>query len=652
MGNNMIIKEQQSSIINADFKDKKVTKPTELSKKEFGEFFNEISKEFFEDINMGNPNLCAIPDNVRVPKYRNFLHEFNGNTYSIHIERVKDEKYLMTAHIVLNDVITDVKMVKTIYNNKSPKKPTFRTDVYCQKQANSRFEHISLDGKGKSNEYTFKEQVHSANARLNCELAQKDFAMIKEQMINMAKGDTYSLVNAGVANVSDLPDMFVMENAGITKSSEIIPANKFGEVKVSDDLYVTLDTSQNARLPKMYLGECNTQEILYNTLDKIFKVYKGRIEPFIALGTAILCVFIEDFWKKRSGYPVVFLEGKTQQGKSLVQGIIMNIFGYSSNCKIASTSTHNGIATACFENNGIPQIINDYKIEEFDTNSFEHYIKAMNEGDVKRRQSKTSNHNDMYYCTSGIFSSNFTPPAKQEILNRLLLLYFPENGIDTTYIDEKFGNDERRSKILAEIFKINFNDLYDVIEQTQDWFISLNLWDKKCRETYNLALAYTGIAYLEKFADYTIPDKNKRFLEYCEWYHDFFTKTVNKVELFLRAIPSLIAKRNLEVNMHYMFEEKDGKYYFIFDTQDCIYAYNSSLESIENKLDPQRFAKDLKASHYYKDRKTKYYSRRKGGTKASSTILDLTEYSELENIKKVIENDLRVMDATRAIMPK
>ena len=84
-----------------------------------------------------------------------------------------------------------------------------------------------------------------------------------------------------------------------------------------------------------------------------------------------------------------------------------------------------------------------------------------------------------------------------------------------------------------------------------------------------------------------------------------------------------------------MFEEKDGKYYFIFDTQDCIYAYNSSVESIESKLDPQRFAKDLKASHYYKDRKTKYYSRRKGGTKASSTILDLTEYSELENIKKV-----------------
>ena len=74
MGNNIILKEQQSSIINADFKDKKVTKPTELSKKEFGEFFNEISKEFFEDINMGNPNLCPIPDNVRIPKYRNFLH--------------------------------------------------------------------------------------------------------------------------------------------------------------------------------------------------------------------------------------------------------------------------------------------------------------------------------------------------------------------------------------------------------------------------------------------------------------------------------------------------------------------------------------------------------------------------------------------------
>ncbi|MEI8390019.1 MAG: hypothetical protein WCG23_09060 [bacterium] len=263
----------------------------------------------------------------------------------------------------------------------------------------------------------------------------------------------------------------------------------------------------------------------------------------------------------------------------------------------------------------------------------------MSEGGVRKKLESGKKYNNMYFSTSAIYSSNYMPIMKDKVFNRLLPLYFPENGINTNAIDSSFVNNLKLSRVLAEVFKIPLEQIIRLVDDAENKIIKSGIWANKDRESNNTAIALTGIAILEMISGYKIPNRDPLFCEYCEWYKSFFKKMQTSVNKFLIAFPTLIQKRILNQNEHFMIEQSEERCILTIDTQICLQIYNTYASNVDFSLriDEKMFPYDLKASPYFIERTTKYYKNRKGNKDASSTILDITNSIESESILYALE---------------
>lgn len=408
-------------------------------------------------------------------------------------------------------------------------------------------------------------------------------------------------------------------------SNGVIKADEDGTIYVND-CAIKLDDSYKDKLPKLYVGEVDIKDLLQNFFLQAEQVYKNRLDIFLALGTSIMTIFIDNIWIRYPGFPVIYLYGATKQGKSLLQGIISNIFGYSNKNVSMGNSTDNAIAMKCHRANAIPVLINDFDYYKSQGVAFENNIVQFYEGGVREKMYDGAVINRMPINTTAIFSSNYLPCDKPKVFNRVLPVYFPENGIDTKFIDDKFVNDERRSLIIAELMKFPKEAILDKISKVENWLLQSKFFKLKDRESNNVAIAYTGLIMLETISGYIISDKESKLKDYCEWYENLFANENAPVERFIKALPTLVNKSKMKKGVHYHAEIKDGKFLFTFDFANCINIYNEVfLEGdITRFIDKRMFGADLKNSKYFVCRGNHRFNNAKG--QGYSYTLDLTSH--------------------------
>lgn len=289
-------------------------------------------------------------------------------------------------------------------------------------------------------------------------------------------------------------------------------------------------------------------------------------------------------------------------------------------------STDNAIAMKCHRANAIPVLINDFDYYKSQGVAFENNIVQFYEGGVREKMYDGVVMNRMPINTTAIFSSNYLPCDKPKVFNRVLPVYFPENGIDTKFINDKFVNDERRSLIIAELMKFPKDAILDKISEVENWLLQSKFFKSKDRESNNVAIAYTGLLMLETMSGYIIPDKESKLKDYCEWYENLFANENAPVERFIKALPTLVNKSKMKKGVHYHAEIKNGKFLFIFDFANCINIYNEVfLEGdITRFIDKRMFGADLKNSKYFVCRGNHRFNNAKG--QGYSYTLDLTSH--------------------------
>lgn len=601
--------------------DTNIKTPTDILKKDFPDYLSELTEDIEQNVKFGYPLIKTIPQNVKNMAVGQELLKRGNNIYQYKVDCTKSGKWKITISKLINASIKKIKPTILISNNKSVVPNTANIQLLFVMDNGKTSEPVILSNKAKSNYKDFNLAVNQSNNRIITKLDDTSFTLLMEDLNKQEQETVLTFTNAGRVNYKGINGRLYQN--GYLDNGEIIPANEYNEVKVGTKT-LALDTSRLSHLPKIYLGEYDTKTELYNLLLQTEKIYKGRIEPFLCLGASILCVYLEEIWGNLTGFPVIYLQGNTKQGKSLIQGVVANIYGYNKKQMSMGNSTDNAIALKCSTTNSTPIVINDYDMFKTQSTGFENNVVHFYETGIREKLFNGSDFNLQPISSTAIYSSNYMPCIKEKIFNRLLPLYFPDNGIDTSEITNSYTNDTRRSKILAEVQKFGWDKVQTLIEGIEQKIISWEVFPNKDRESNNVSIAFTGLFLLESISGYTLPNRNKLIYEYCQWYQNLLEKSETPVDSFLNALPTLFHAKVLKQKVHFKLRLKEGRIIFIFDTQECIKLFNSHVAqtgAYHLTLNEKTFCKDLQASKYYISRTTVKYMHKQ----ASSTSLDITD---------------------------
>lgn len=601
--------------INEQIQAMVVDSPMELAKMDYDEWFNTITPRFSKTVQFGTNDTIKIPLDVAIPHIKKKIFYHDNNTYLQSIEyhgKGKSRIPVVVIKKIINAIPYKIDLQVIISNNRTEEKPTATVGLVFKLDNEKTSKPFILDSRGKTKYSEFVLAANKSNNRLQFYLDDESFLLLMEKINQQKNETTIVFKNAGAVNYKDLSGR-LYKNAYLDING-VIEANEDNIVKVND-LSIKLDDSCKDKLPTLSLKKIDLDELLKQFMLQTEKIYKNNFNIFLALGASIMTIYIVKIWEKFPGFPIIYLYGATKQGKSLIQGVISNFFGFSNKNVSMGNSTDNAIAMKCHRANAIPILINDFDYYKSQGFAFENNIVQFYEGGIREKMYDGSVMNRMPINTTAIFSSNYLPIDKPKVFNRLLPIYFPENGIETSFIDDNYVNNEARSQILIGLMRIPINIVLDKIKEVENWMLESNLFKIKDRESNNVAIAYTGVLLLELIAGYRIEDKEGKLKQYCEWYNNLFTEENTPVERFLNALPTLVNKSKLKKKQHYHAEIKDNKFLFTFDFATCLSIYNDFITdngSFSNYLDKRMFGADLRSSKYFVEKGNHRFDNFKG----------------------------------------
>lgn len=603
---------------------KVVDSPLLYAKKDFHEWLESIKSGIPKYTQFGTNWTIKLPKNVAEPDIKKEILFYENCTYCFNQTGVGKNKIpVVIIKKLVNGIPWGIDLQLLISNNRTEEKPV-ATICLVFKLDNGKFSKpILLDNRAKTKYSDFVLAVNKSNNRLQCNLDDESFILLMEKINQQRTDTTLVFKNAGNVKYKNF-DGRLYQNCYVD-SNGIMKSDEDGIITINQQA-IKLDDSYKDKLPHLYLGEINIRELLQNFLIQAEQVYKNRLDIFLALGASIMTVFIDDIWQKYPGFPIIYLYGATKQGKSILQGIISNFFGYSNKNVSMGNSTDNAIAMKCHRANAIPVLINDFDYFKSQGTPFENNIVQFYEGGIREKMYDGSKMNRMPINTTAVFSSNYLPCDKPKIFNRLLPIYFPENGIDTKFIDDIFVNDERRSLVIAELLKIPKEHILNKIKEVENWLLQSKFFKTKDRESNNVAIAFTGLLLIETISGHIFTEKEIKLKNYCEWYENLFSKENTPVERFLNALPVLVNKSKLKKGLHFHAEIKDNKFLFTFDFATCLAIYNESVfeGDISLSIDKRMFGEDLRSSKYFVSKGNCRFRTAKG--QAYSYTLDLTSH--------------------------
>lgn len=623
---------------------KAVSSPLSFAKQDFASWIDTIKEGITDHVKFGTPWFVNLPDKVREPDIKKVLFYYDNETYCYTVNsKSKKKPAVVTITKVANGIPFKIDLQLLISNNRTEEKPIATICIVFKLKNGKLSKPILLDSKAKSKPADFIQAVNRTNNRLLFNLDDETFILLKEK-INQQKTDTTLVFkNAGNVKYGNL-DGRLYKNCYIDKNGTTI-ANEDGIVSINGQS-IRLDDSCKDKLPTMCLDKIDIKNLLKEFMVQAEQVYKNRLDIFIALGASIMTTFIDDIWEKRSGFPIIYMYGATKQGKSVLQGIMSNFFGFSNKNVSMGNSTDNAIAMKCHRANAIPVLINDFDYYKAQGVAFENNIVQFYEGSIREKMYDGSAMNRMPINTTAIFSSNYCPCNKPKVFNRLLPFYFPDGGIATEFIDDKFVNNLARSKVIEELIKIDKDVIFNKISEVEEWLISSGYFHSKDRESNNVAIGYTGLLLLEDISGYILSDKEAKLKDYCIWYNTLFTEENTPVERFIRSLPTLLGKSKLKKGIHFHTALKDNKHLFTFDYANCIRIYNEELDDDNARyLDKRTFGAELAVSKYFVERKNHRFGNANG--QAYAYTIDLSSHDILryllihwgytyEEIKKVV----------------
>lgn len=485
--------------------------------------------------------IRKIPDEVDRKTTNNALVEFKNSTYKF--KPIGKDSKTIEINRALNGVIQKVTKLKSYANNKTDKHGEATIELQAKTDKGTLTSPFILTAEAKSKWQEFAKAINTASNYLIPNGTDNTLRLFRE-LINKKCNETVTLLsNPGSIEFENLSGR-IYKNC-YTDGFNTCWADENGIIELSNGKKVALDNTTGSKLPELYKGDIDVKACVSNLLEAMYKAFKGKIEPFLALGLGVMGVFTEQLWKNTCGIPSAFLYGKSKQGKGTIQNLINYIYGFDKTFLGMGNSTYRAINRKCNAYNSCIIHLNDMTSNNIKTDWFENNIVQSYENITCEKMQDGNRFNNLPQCSTLFISSNYLPAQKEKVLNRILPIYFEAGIYNPKETAEYYNEPAYLSKILPELLKFNFDDILKMINECSK-NLALKSESEESRETNNLAIAYVGLALLEQLGDYSIADKDTKVLEYFNWYLKQFKELEEPIDSFLNHLPTLLEEHVID----------------------------------------------------------------------------------------------------------
>lgn len=601
---------------------------SELLKRDFREMAQEsIDNEL---VDLKKTAVIEIGDDANWKSTRNDIITCNNAIYEF-----KVEKNLLIVRFVQNAAIHRLRKLKTLPNNGSKEQTKATMEMQLITQKGTITSPFLLDGSSKTKTIEYAKTLADASNHVIYQGNDNTLRLIRDHINKNYHDTVYLIPNSGEIGVEGIEGRIYAN--GFADKNGFTQADNDGTTLIQDKKRFKIDGSHGANLPCMYTGEVDTRVETYNLLSSMDKGFKGKIEPFLALGLGVMGMFSKDIWRDTSGFPTAFLYGASKQGKSTIQNIINYIYGFDEKFLALGNSTSRSVNRKKNLYNGCVIHLNDVSAkvlmrEEFENNVIESYEQGLRE-----KLKNGSEFNNLQQNSVMFISSNYLPIQKEKMLNRILPINFVQNMYDHTQMLNYYKKPYQLSRIMLDLLKFGWNGILPNIKTFDSWLA------EKCeitpsRESSNVAIAYTGLLLLQEIGGYKLENQEQKLLKYFEWYLEQFQQLEDPVDSFINYLPQMLNEGVLQPEEHFWIEKgKDKTIKLTISTSACLHKYNCYIGKVyyDKFVHPKEFAEAVKNSAYFADKKNVRYKlpkHLKCSPVANSYVLDISENQNSEII--------------------
>lgn len=293
----------------------------------------------------------------------------------------------------------------------------------------------------------------------------------------------------------------------------------------------------------------SAKELSQMLLSTAYKGYNNSIEPLFILGLAVMAPFRNLFLKNIKGFPVAYLYGTTSAGKTNILNSVAFMHGYDEEYIYSGDSTVLSMWQNLDSCSCIPVIYDEISRRALNDNYFEGLIKSAFQGTNRDKIAKIKT----TIKATLIMSSNFQPPQKPEILNRLLLCNFEQQKFK---VDEVRGFNDIREKylsnILPAILKQKSNAVMEIFNAQNENIKNIDS-KLKGRCINNIAIAYTGYQILLNIAEEKQPNEIAISFKNFVKNYDNALKVETPWEEFIKSLPILARNKTIAFGKDYRY---------------------------------------------------------------------------------------------------
>ena len=362
-----------------------------------------------------------------------------------------------------------------------------------------------------------------------------------------------------------------------------------------ESLLHKLDCIQNIKHNKCLKSQNPTNEELITSalILNLMESYNYNASMFLNLGLAILSPFVDIVFNKYNMYPVGFIHGEAESGKSNSLIIKACIFGYNKNFLASGNDTFKNIVHRSQEYINTPILYPETGTDI--RKKFDDYVKMIFDRTTRSMMQDGTTETKKPIKTTFFFASNNILHTKPEIATRLLFTtllktdFKPDNALKLNELrDAGF-----LSCILPEILKTSEADLLSLLDSNIDDIKSINS-DLSSRVITNLAIAKTGMDLIFKVSafDLDLLKENNGYIKLMESYNSLINGYNNDIQtkdsftIFLEILPLLLRNNTIEKNTDFTNTSIEGKDYLAIHLHGNVY---------------QNFKKEFKACNTYNE---------------------------------------------------
>lgn len=307
--------------------------------------------------------------------------------------------------------------------------------------------------------------------------------------------------------------------------------------------------------PVIKKSEMSAKELSQKLLKTTYEGYSNTAEPLLTIGLAVMARFKDNFTEHTKGFPVAYLYGTTSAGKTNLLYNIAYLLGFDENDYVYSgDSTVLSILQRLDCCHCMPIIYDEISRKALNDGYFEGLIKAAFQGINRDKIDKIKT----AINATLILSSNFQPPQRPEILNRLLLCNFEQQNFKLDkVIDFNEVRKNHLSALLPSIVKQKPANILQIFREKTAFIKKLNP-DLKDRCVNNIAIAYTGYQILLNIAEEAPPKAVIKNIEKFIKDYGEALKVASPWDEFVTALPILARNRAIVF-------ERDYKYFYETD---------------------------------------------------------------------------------------